>query len=127
MNISTTARHYELASDLRNYAEEKVQNLTRYFDHIVNAHIVFSLEKYRHKAEITIHVNGADMVAIEESDDMYVSVDRVIDKLERQLRKHKDKIRRRTHERIADVPEERVEEEYEGTEAESGEQTKEGP
>ena len=69
--------------------------MKRYFDHIVNAHLVFSLEKYRHKVEITLHVNGKDFVSEEESDDMYVSVDRSIEKLERQLRRHKDKIKRR--------------------------------
>ena len=95
MNVSTTARHYDLSPALRDYAEGKVQNLKRYFDHIVNAHVIFSLEKYRHKVEINLHVNGHDFVSIEESDDMYVSVDRTIDKLERQLRKHKEKIKRR--------------------------------
>ena len=95
MNISTTARHYDLAPALRDYAEGKVTNLKRYFDHIVNAHLVFSLDKYRHKVEITLHVNGRDFVSIEESDDMYAAVDRSVDKLERQLRRHKDKLKRR--------------------------------
>jgi putative sigma-54 modulation protein len=95
MNISTTARQYDLAPALKDYAEDKVQNLKRYFDHIVTAHLVFSLEKYRHKVEISLHVNGKDFVSEEESDDMYVSVDRSIEKLERQLRRHKDKIKRR--------------------------------
>jgi putative sigma-54 modulation protein len=95
MNISTTARQYDLAPALKDYAEGKVQNLKRYFDHIVNANLVFSLEKYRHKVEITLHVNGRDFISEDESDDMYVSVDRSIEKLERQLRRHKDKIKRR--------------------------------
>jgi putative sigma-54 modulation protein len=95
MNISTTARQYDLSPALKDYAEGKVQNLKRYFDHIVNAHLVFSLEKYRHKVEISLHVNGKDFVSEEESDDMYVSVDRSIEKLERQLRRHKDKVKRR--------------------------------
>jgi len=95
VNISTTARQYDLAPALKDYAEGKVQHMKRYFDHIVNAHLVFSLEKYRHKVEITLHVNGKDFVSEEESDDMYVSVDRSIEKLERQLRRHKDKIKRR--------------------------------
>lgn len=95
MNIVTTARHYELAPALRDYAENKVQHLKRYFDHIVKAHVVFSLEKYRHKVEITLHVNGKDFVSIEESDDMYASLDRSVEKLESQLRRHKDRISRR--------------------------------
>jgi putative sigma-54 modulation protein len=95
MNISTTARHYDLAPALKDYAESKVQNLKRYFDHIVNANLIFSLEKYRHKVEITLHVNGRDFVSIDESDDMYAAVDRSVDKLESQLRRHKDKLKRR--------------------------------
>jgi putative sigma-54 modulation protein len=104
MNISTTARHYDLAPALKDYTEEKVQHLKRYFDHIVNAHVVFSLEKYRHKVEITLHVNGRDFASEEESDDMYVSVDRSIEKLERQLKRHKDKIKRRkSQQSVADI------------------------
>jgi putative sigma-54 modulation protein len=95
MNITTTARHYDLAPALKDYAEGKVQNLKRYFDRIVTANLIFSLEKYRHRVEITVHVNGRDFVSAEESDDMYTSVDRSVDKLESQLRRHKDKIKRR--------------------------------
>ena len=104
MNISTTSRHYELPAELRDYAEGKVKNLKKYFDHIVNARLIFTLEKYRHKVEITLHVNGKDFVGIEESDDMYVSVDRSVEKLERQLKKHKEKIRsRKSYQSVSDV------------------------
>lgn len=128
MNISTTSRHYDLAPALKDYAEEKVQHLKRYFDHIVNAHLIFSLEKYRHKVEITLHVNGKDFVSEEESDDMYVSVDRSIEKLERQLKRHKDKIKRRkTQQSVKEIAPEHGEEagaasgEYEEEVAEEGE------
>ncbi|MDH3197270.1 MAG: ribosome-associated translation inhibitor RaiA [Candidatus Krumholzibacteria bacterium] len=95
MNITTTARHYDLTPALKDYAEGKVQNLKRYFDHIVNANLIFSLEKYRHRFEVTLHVNGRDFVGVEESDDMYLSVDRSVDKLEAQLRKHKGRLKKR--------------------------------
>jgi len=112
MNISTTARHYELAPSLKDYAESKVHNLKKYFDHIVTANLIFSLEKYRHKVEITLHVNGRDFVSIEESDDMYTSVDRSVDKLERQLRKHKTKLQnRKTHQGLGEISAGTVEEE----------------
>ncbi len=91
MNIVTTSRHYELTPALKDYAEAKVENLTTFFDNIVSAHIVFTLEKYRHFVEITLHVNGKDIVAHDESEDMYASVDRVAEKLERQILKHKGK------------------------------------
>jgi putative sigma-54 modulation protein len=95
MNITTTARHYDLAPSLKDYAESKVLNLKKYFDHIVTAHVIFSLEKYRQRVEITLHVNGKDFVTLQESEDMYVSVDRAIEKLEEQLKRHRGRLKRR--------------------------------
>lgn len=115
MNITTTARHYDLTPALKDYAEEKVQNLKKYFDHIVNANLIFSLEKYRHRVEITLHVNGKDFVSVEESEDMYASVDRSVDKLESQLRRHKDRIKRRKAQQgvgeLANLPADETDEE----------------
>ncbi len=95
MNITTTARHYDLAPALKDYAEGKVQSLKKYFDHIVNAHLIFSLEKYRQRIEITLHVNGKDFVTVQESEDMYISVDRAVEKLEEQLKRYSGKLKRR--------------------------------
>jgi len=91
MKITTTSRHYELTPALKEYAESKIENLTTYFENIVSAHIIFSLEKYRHSVEVTLHLNGRDLVGREISEDMYVSVDRVAEKLERQIIKYKGK------------------------------------
>jgi len=124
MNISTTARHYDLAPALKDYAEGKVHHLKRYFDHIVNAHVVFSLEKYRHKVEISLHVNGKDFVSVEESDDMYASVDGAVDKLETQLRRFKEKIKqRKTNQSLSEASVEAVamEESLEADESENEE------
>ena len=121
MNISSTARHYDLAPALKDYAEEKVLNLKKYFDHIVTAHVIFSLEKYRHKVEITLHVNGKDFVSAEESDDMYMSVDRSVEKLERQLRRHKEKTKnRKAQQSLSEVAAE-AEEQAAAKEEEEGE------
>jgi len=91
MNITTTARHYQLTPALKDYAESKVLQLKKYFDNIAMAHIVFELEKYRHAVEVTLHVNGKDFNGREVSEDMYASVDRVVEKLERQIRSYKGK------------------------------------
>jgi len=119
MNISSTARHYDLAPALKDYAEEKVLNLKKYFDHIVTANVIFSLEKYRHKVEITLHVNGKDFISTEESDDMYMSVDRSVDKLERQLRRHKEKVKhRKSNQSLAEIAAEAEEQAEQAEEAE---------
>lgn len=113
MKITTTARHYELTPALKDYAERKVLNLKKYFEQIDTAHITFSLEKYRYAVEITLHVNGRDFNSKEESEDMYASIDRVVDKLERQILKYKGKIKRRkSHKKLSEMeysfPEENV-------------------
>jgi putative sigma-54 modulation protein len=95
MKVTTTSRHYDLTAALKDYAESKVHNLKKYFDQIVNAHITFSLEKYRHTVEISVHVNGGDFQAKEVSEDMYASVDGAVEKLERQILKYKGKIKKR--------------------------------
>jgi len=116
MNITTTARHYQLTPALKEYAETKIQQLTKYFDNIVNAHIIFALEKYRHSVEASIHVNGKDFNSREESEDMYVSVDRVVEKLERQIQKYKGKRFSKKAPKLAEIgvslpPEDQEEEE----------------
>jgi putative sigma-54 modulation protein len=114
MKITTTSRHYELTPALKKYAESKVENLKTYFENIVSAHIIFSLEKYRHCVEVTLHVNGRDLAAREISEDMYVSVDRVAEKLERQIVKYKGK-------RFSKKPRKRPQTEVELPEEESDE------
>ena len=120
MNIETTSRHYELTPALKEYAETKVEQLTKYFDNIVNAHIIFELEKYRHTAEVTIHINGKDFNSREESEDMYVSVDRVIEKIERQIIKYKGKRFSKKSPKLGEIgvdfPPEEPKEEPEGSE-----------
>jgi putative sigma-54 modulation protein len=103
MKISTTSRHYDLQPALRDYAESKIQHLTTFFDNIVSAHVIFALEKYRHFCEVTLHVNGRDIVAHETTEDMYVSVDRVAEKLERQILKHKGKLRKKANRKLTDM------------------------
>jgi putative sigma-54 modulation protein len=103
MNIKTTARHYQLTPALKDYAESKVEQLTKYFDNIDNARIIFGLEKYRHSVEMSIHVNGKDFNSTEESEDMYVSVDRVVEKLERQIQKFKGKRFNKKSPKLAEI------------------------
>ena len=104
MKINTTSRHYDLTPALKEYAEAKIEHLSTFFDHLDSAHIVFSLEKYRHMIEVTLHANGREFVAHETTDDMYTSVDRSVDKLERQLRRHKEKVRdRKSNQSLAET------------------------
>jgi putative sigma-54 modulation protein len=80
---------------IRIYAEEKLSKIKKYLDAPIEAHVVLSVEKFRHIADITLSVNGIVMKGIEETEDMYSAIDQVMDKLEAQVKKSRSKIRNR--------------------------------
>ncbi|MFH1681247.1 MAG: ribosome-associated translation inhibitor RaiA [Candidatus Eisenbacteria bacterium] len=92
MQVSITARHFDLTEGLRKHAEEKLTRLARYGLPLREAHVVLVVEKHRHKAEVTLHGTGFRLTGASESDDMYSSVDQVAQKLESQVRRHKGKV-----------------------------------
>ncbi len=91
MEVSMTARHYEISTELKRHIADKLDKLDRYRLRIGQVHVTLRAEKHRQVAEVVAHVNRSRVSASEESDDMYRSVDRVLDKLERKLREYKDK------------------------------------
>lgn len=92
MKLTTTARHFEASPDLIDYTERKLVKLKRFFDHILTVDVIMSVEKFRHIAEVNIHVNGHDFTAKEQSEDMRISIDKAAKNLERQMKKFKGKI-----------------------------------
>jgi len=92
MKLTTTARHFEASPELIEHTEKKLKKLKRFFDHILHVNVIMSLERFRHIAEVNVHVNGHDFTAKEESGDMKTSVDRATKSLERQMKKFKGKI-----------------------------------
>lgn len=92
MQINITGHHIDITDPLRDYVTEKMDKLTRHFDHVTNVHVILTVEKQDQKAEATVHVSGADLFAQHASEDMYASIDALIDKLDRQVIKHKEKI-----------------------------------
>lgn len=95
MQITVKGKQIDLTDSLKNYASEKMGKMSRYFDHMISAEVCLSIERNWHVAEITVFGEGFDMRGEEKSTDMYNSIDRVIEKLERQLKKHKGKKERR--------------------------------
>ncbi len=97
MHLNISGQHVELTDALRNYVEEKMERLVRHGDGIGNAHVVLNVENHRHQAEGTMHVSGADLHAEAEHDDMYAAIDAMVDKLDRQLTKHRAKLQDKHH------------------------------
>ena len=86
MNIEITARHFDLTPELKEHIENEVSGLTRYFENIISSEVILDVEKYRQTAEIKVKVYNASLNGKSDTDDMYASIDKVIDKLERQIR-----------------------------------------
>jgi len=94
MRINVTFRHMETSDPVRNYVEEKLPKVKKYIDEPVEAQVVLSVEKkIRHKAEVSLTAKGITIKATEETADMYAAIDGVLDKLDRQLKRYKDKIK----------------------------------
>ena len=93
MQLNITGHHVDVTPALRNYVTSKLDRLTRHFDNITNTHVTLSVDKLQQKAEANLHVGGATLFANSVDKDMYAAIDTLSDKLDRQLLKHKEKVR----------------------------------
>jgi putative sigma-54 modulation protein len=92
MHLNVTGHHVDVTAPLRSYVEKKLGRIMRHFDHLIDSHFVLTVEKLQHKAEATLHVRGETIHAVAIEADMYASIDALADKLERRVRKHKEKL-----------------------------------
>jgi putative sigma-54 modulation protein len=99
MKTTVTGRHVEITPALRAHVEERMDHLARYSGRPTEASVVLTVEKYRHQAEVTLNVDGVLIQAKEETSEMYASIDQTVAKIERQLKKYKDRqhVRRQRH------------------------------
>ncbi|RLB33285.1 MAG: ribosome-associated translation inhibitor RaiA [Deltaproteobacteria bacterium] len=123
MDITVSFRHTEPIESLKAYAEEKMSKMKKYLDTPLEAHIVLSIEKFRHQADVTLSVNGTRIKGVEETGDMYSAIDQVMDKIEKQLKRHLAKIRSRRPENIKGEDALALEEAVEAGEMEREERT----
>ena len=95
MQVSVTFRKIEPSSTLRRYAQEKLYRIKKYVEDPIEAHVVLSVEKFRHIAEVNINANGFRLKGEEETGDLYSAIDMVVDKVEAQIKKYRHKIKKR--------------------------------
>jgi putative sigma-54 modulation protein len=93
MQITISGHHVEVTDSMREYVTSKIERLTHHHDRITSTHVILSVDKLIQKAEATIHVSGKDVFADATNDDLYAAIDSLVDKLDRQLIKHKEKMR----------------------------------
>ena len=100
MNLSISGHHLEVTPALREYVTSKLDRIRRHFDQVIDVNVFLSVDKLRQKAEISLHVRGKDLFAEAIDDDLYAAIDALVDKLDRQVLKYKDKRAAHQHEAI---------------------------
>jgi len=91
MNLSITGHHVDITPALRDYVETKMERVLRHFDQVIDANVVLSMEKLRQRAEVVVHVPSRDICVAGDEEDMYAAIDVMMDKLDRQVLRHKDR------------------------------------
>jgi putative sigma-54 modulation protein len=91
MNLNVSGHHLDVTRAIRSYVQSKLERVSRHFDHVIDAHVILTVNKQRQKAEVTLHVSGKDLHCACEEDDLYAAIDLLADKLDRQVLRYKDK------------------------------------
>jgi len=105
MQINLTGHHIDLTDSMKAYVNEKMSKLERHFDQVTDTHVILTVEKQGHKAEATVHMSGNNVFADCIDDDMYAAIDGLVDKLDRQVKKHKEKLKNHLHHKQQQPPE----------------------
>ena len=94
MHVTVTFRHMDASDAVRGYAEDKIKRIEKYLQPPVEAHLILEVDKFMHRAEVDLRAKGLHVNAVETTADMYAAIDKVADKIERQVQKHKEKVKK---------------------------------
>jgi putative sigma-54 modulation protein len=102
MNLTISGHHLEVTPALREYVLNKLERITRHFDQVVDVSVLLRVENMkekdrRQKAEVTLHVKGRDIFVEQAHEDLYAAIDELMDKLDRQVMRHKDRVQDHHH------------------------------
>jgi putative sigma-54 modulation protein len=97
MNLTISGHHVAVTEALRDYVTQKLQRVRRHFDHVIDVGVILSVEKLRQKAEVTLHLRGKAVHCEAVHADLYAAIDELIDKLDRQVLKHKTQRQEHAH------------------------------
>jgi len=91
MNLHLTGHHVEITPAIREYVVSKLERINRHFDHVIDVNVVMTVEKLDQRIEANVHLSGKDIHVQSHDGDMYAAIDGLIDKLDRQVIRHKEK------------------------------------
>jgi putative sigma-54 modulation protein len=109
MNLTISGHHLEVTPAIREHVKNKLERIVRHFDQVIDIAVILTVDKLRekekrHKADINLHVSGKDIHVESLAHDLYAAIDTLIDKLDRQVIRHKDKIQDHQHDSIKYIP-----------------------
>ncbi len=91
MNLHISGHHVDVTPAMRDYVTSKFTRITRHFDHVIDVNVILSVDKLKHKVEANVHLSGKDIFVECDDANMYAAIDALVDKLDRQILKHKEK------------------------------------
>lgn len=91
MNLHLSGHHVEVTPAMRDYVTSKLSRVTRHFDHVIDVNVIVSVDKLKQKVEANVHMKGKDIFVESTDEDMYAAIDALVDKLDRQILKHKER------------------------------------
>ena len=97
MNLHLTGHHVEITPAIRDYVTAKLERINRHFDHVIDVNVVMTVEKLDQRIEANVHLSGKDIHVQSNDGDMYAAIDSLIDKLDRQVIRHKEKFQVARH------------------------------
>ena len=92
MNLQISGHHLEITPAIHDYVTGKLERVTRHFDNVIDVNVILSVDKLKQKAEVTVHLSGKDVYVEVIDEDLYAAVDALVDKLDRQIQKHKQRV-----------------------------------
>jgi len=92
MNLQISGHHLDITPAIHDYVTGKLDRVTRHFDNVIDVNVILSVAKLKQKAEVTVHLSGKDVFVEAVDEDLYAAVDSLVDKLDRQIQKHKQKV-----------------------------------
>jgi len=97
MNLHISGHHVTVTPAIREYVETKMHRITRHFDHVIDSQVMLSVEPLKHRAEVTLHIPGKDIHCESTQENLYAAIDMLVDKVDRKVIQHKDRMQSRTH------------------------------
>ena len=99
MNLHLTGHHVEITPAIRDYVTSKLARISRHFDQVIDVNVIMTVEKLDQKIEANVHLSGKDIHVQSSEEDMYAAIDNLIDKLDRQVLRHKERFQVARHAR----------------------------